>query len=274
MISAPETDVYALAYLAHPQIRKHNNGNGTRLPGASAQITSSSLPHSRTLHYKATINGSDQTQSDTFEGELDFSSSEGVQFRTQSTDDQKSFIIPTIFVNSNAGYSDTTIGQLIIHKLDHELLEILRQINPQIETIAAGDNAVYVDIGLDKMIPLNMFGSGMARAAHVFSRCILGELRVLLIDEIENSLHHEGLLVFLEALLSVVAKRDIQVFATTHSLELLKILQGVLRRDTYSDMRSESKCIVLARNSDGDVRPYKYDYEEFDHCIQHGIEIR
>lgn len=205
---------------------------------------------------------------------MDFSSSEGIKFGPRPTDDQKSFIIPTVFVNSNAGYSDTTIGQLIVNKLDHELLEILRQINPQIEKIAPSDDAVYVDVGLDKMIPLNMFGSGMARAAHVFSRCILGESRVLLIDEIENGLHHKGLLVFLEALLPAVAKRDIQVFATTHSLELLKILQGVLRRDTYSDMRSESKCFVLARNSVGDVRPYKYDYDEFDHCIQHGIEIR
>ena len=273
-ISAPEANLYADPQLSLPGIRRQENGNGVSESSAPARISSSSLPGQRSLRYTATINdGSDSLEQQTFDGELDFSSSEGIQFRTRSTE-QQSLIVPALLVSSRASYRGTAIQDLVINKLDEELLKILCPINPQIEKFAASGDTIYIDIGLEKMIPLNMFGSGMARAAHVFSHCILGKSQVLLIDEVENGLHHEGLSVFLKALLAVVAERSIQVFATTHRLELLTILQSLLRKEEYLSMRAESKCFVFARNKDGQVVPYKYDYEEFDHCIQHGIEIR
>ena len=124
------------------------------------------------------------------------------------------------------------------------------------------------------MVPLNMFGSGMVRAAQVLSHCLLGRSRVLLIDEIENGLHYEGMVPFLKGLLTVAVRRNVQVFATAHSLELLKGLQQVLGLDECEDVRSDSMCYVLARNKDDAVVAYGYDFPKFDHCLKRGIEIR
>ena len=72
------------------------------------------------------------------------------------------------------------------------------------------------------MVPLNVFGSGMVRAASILSHCVLGNERVLLVDELENGLHHAAVRSLLQALLVLSRDRDMQVFATTHSLAVLE----------------------------------------------------
>ena len=172
------------------------------------------------------------------------------------------------------GYDTAAISELIVNKRDSELLEILRAINPEIQRIAVNGELAYLDAGLEKMVPLNMFGGGMVRAAVVVSYCILGNHRVLLVDEIENGFHHTTLRPLLEALLALSAQRGVQVFLTTHSVEVLKHLRKILGEDKYAKLRSSTVCYTLARLSDGRVRTYKYEFPEFDHCIAHDIEIR
>ena len=272
-VLAREADTYPHERLPSQHLRSQNNGNRVRKPDMSAQIASSSLSGSQTLSYRAIIDGSDNAERVAFEGEWDFASSEGIRFKTQPNA-QRSLIIPAQFVYPWTDYKITSMDKLVRNKMTKKLLSILRHINPQIQSVTTIGEVVYLDVGLDRMIPLNMFGSGMARAAHVFAQCISGESRVLLIDEIENGLHHEGVSAFLKAILAAVIERTIQVFATTHRLELLQILQGLLSNEEYATMRSEVRCFVLAKDSDDRVRAYRYDYDQFDHCIRQGIEIR
>lgn len=124
------------------------------------------------------------------------------------------------------------------------------------------------------MMPLNMFGSGMIRVAMVLSGCIFQDSQVLLIDELEQGLHYQAISFLLETLLRLAKEQDIQIFATTHSIEVIKGLQHVLGQADFTEHRDTTKCITLQREKDGVVRSYRYDYQQFDHCIEHGIEIR
>ena len=132
----------------------------------------------------------------------------------------------------------------------------------------------YLDIGLAQMMPLNMFGSGMVRTAMILSECMLRDSKILLIDELEQGLHYQAISFLLEALLRLAKEQGIQVFATTHSIEVIKGLQQVLGQEEFTEYRDTTKCITLQRDKDGIVRSYRYDYQQFDHCIEHGIEIR
>ena len=81
---------------------------------------------------------------------------------------------------------------------------------------------LFADIGLSKMVPLTHLGEGITRFAGIL--LALGELSdgIFLIDEIENGIHHSVLKDVWKAIGQVARDLDIQVFATTHSYEMIK----------------------------------------------------
>jgi len=178
------------------------------------------------------------------------------------------------YVTPGPGYNAAAIGELIVRKQSAQLVSFLQKINPNVTDIGTSGDLVYADIGLDRMVPLNIFGSGMIRAAHIVTYLLLGGERILLVDELENGLHPAAVESFLRVLLVLSHDEDVQIFATTHSAEVLKSLLNVLGEDVCSRHRSTVRCFVLQRDRKGIVRAYRYEYAQFEHCVRHGIEIR
>lgn len=172
------------------------------------------------------------------------------------------------------GYDATSISDVLIAKRQSELLECLRSVHPQIVGIATKNDTAYVDIGLDAMIPLNMCGAGFVRAAEIFGRCVAGDDQILLIDEIGNGLRHSAIRPLIEALVTLSGKRDVQVFVTTHSWEVLRSLEKMLGDDTHGRFRHQIATFALARRQDDRIHAYRYDNEQFVHTVSRGIEIR
>ena len=242
-------------------------GNGVK------RHSSSSIPfRTQLLRYDAEIHrGADQAPT-RFSGTL---IDQGDRFRpTVTPDSALGDIIPARFVHTNTGYDEATIADAIVQKKTELLLRYLRIINPRVEAVATDADAAYLDIGLTKMLPLNMFGSGMVRAAFLISVCIAGNQRFLLIDEIENGLHFRAIPPLLKALLTLSREQGVQIFATTHSLEILRGLQQVLNESECVDYQTTTNCYILQRDSGGLVRSYKYSYKQYAHALQHGIEVR
>lgn len=172
------------------------------------------------------------------------------------------------------GYDTKTIAEVIARKQQDILVDCLRRINPQIAGIAISEDMAYADIGLETTIPLNMCGSGLVRAADIVSCCILGQVHMLLIDEIESGLHHSAMPIVLGAMMSICQQQDIQVFFTTHSLEVLQCVQRVLGIDDFGRLRDETQTYRLARDKNDCVHAYRYDYDKFEHFVSRGLEIR
>ena len=182
--------------------------------------------------------------------------------------------IPARFIGPGAAYDTDRIGKLIVNKKDDILVGYLRKVNPLVQRVTVYENIAFLDVGLAKMIPLNMFGSGMIRTVAILAGCILGDVRVLLIDEIEYGLHHRAIEDLLATLLALTTENGTQVFATTHSIDVVQGLQQVLGQPGFEKHRPSTKCIALQRDKNGVVRPYRYDYRQFEHCISQNIEIR
>ena len=182
--------------------------------------------------------------------------------------------IPARYVGPRTEYDGVVIADVTVAKKADRLIRYLRAINPRVQGVAANGNVTYVDIGLERMIPLNMYGSGVTRAAMMLAPCILGHERILLIDELENGLHHAAMVPLLQALLTLAREQRMQVFATTHSIGPLESLRLALSDERFSAFRETTNCYTLQRDQDGTVRPYRYDYAQFEHCIAQGIEIR
>lgn len=171
-------------------------------------------------------------------------------------------------------YDPKVISDVSVEKRTDALIECLQAVNSRIRDIVVSGDVAYVDLGLNRMVPLSMCGSGLVRAAQIFSLCLLGQVRILLIDEIGSGLHYSAISPVLAALLKTSEQRDMQIFATTHSLEVLHSMQRTLDLDDYRRFQSSTKLYTLERDKNGDVRAYRYDYEQFRHSISHGIEVR
>lgn len=171
-------------------------------------------------------------------------------------------------------YDPKVISDVSVEKRTDALIECLQAVNSRIRDIVVSGDVAYVDLGLNRMVPLSMCGSGLVRAAQIFSLCLLGQVQILLIDEIGSGLHYSAISPVLAALLNTSEQRDMQIFATTHSLEVLHSMQRTLELDDYRRFQSGTEVYALERDKDGDVRAYRYDYEQFRHSVSHGIEVR
>ena len=186
---------------------------------------------------------------------------------------QRNLILSRFFV-SGFDYDVDSLSELIVNKKKSGLVEILKSIDGQIQDIEAPGDKIFLDIGLKKMLPINLFGNGIIRAASIVSQCILDKSRMVLIDQIEDGIHYTGMRTLLEAILILSTARGMQVFVTTHSVDVLKCLKNILKEERFAAIRSATKCFVLARDRKENVRSYRYDYDQFAHNIEHGIEIR
>ena len=155
------------------------------------------------------------------------------------------------------------------------LLKAIQRIEPQIIGFA-DDNAgvILLNTGLSEKIPINMFGDGMASIFGILSLVYAGDSKIVLIDQIEDGLHFKAVRTLLKALIAASRDDNIQFFITTHDLEVLQAIREITESDQFSDFQPEIRCYYLGRDKEGAIRSYRYDYEQFEHCIGSAIEIR
>ncbi len=271
-ISAPYTELE----LDPDASASGGGGDGRARTSASVgppggQSSSLASARRRLLRYDGTLQPRDG-DTVSFSGTLRLQA-DGVKVK-QTREPSDDLTIPARYMSPSIAYDASAIGELIVRKEVDRLRRFLKFVNPRIRDIAVSGDLAYLDIGLPRMIPLNLFGSGMVRAASVLAHCILGNERLLFLDELENGLHHAALRPLLEALLVLIGEHDMQAFVTTHSVALLQALLDVLGTDRFASHRTVTNCYTLQRDREGHVRTYRYEYEQFEHCVRHGIEIR
>ena len=114
---------------------------------------------------------------------------------------------------------------------------------------------IFADIGLSKLIPLAHLGEGINRFVGIMLS--LGELPdgIVLIDEIENGIHHSVQCKVWKAIGKLARELEIQVFATTHSLEMIRAAYEAFKDDDEYEFRYHR----LDRKRDGDIEAVTYN---------------
>ena len=269
-------EISAAATAGGVEAHQAGNGNGSARSMTSAvhngdQSSSTVADGARVLRYDATVEHR-QGSPTYFAATLEVS--DGDLRAASSGTPAAEPTIPARYVGPRTEYDGVAIADVAVAKKSDRLIRYLRSIDPRVQGVATNGNVAYLDVGLERMIPLNMYGSGVTRAAMMLAPCILGNERILLIDELENGLHHAAMVPLLQALLTLAREQHMQVFATTHSIGPLESLRLALNDERFSASRDTTNCYTLQRDQDDLVRPYRYDYAQFEHCIAQGIEIR
>lgn len=133
----------------------------------------------------------------------------------------------------------TKVSSVIERKKENELLDLLKIFETNIQGIKIINDSIHVDDVRfkDSTIDINNYGDGIFRALNIVSSALsLRRGDILLIDEMENGLHWSKQKVLWELLFRLV-ERELQLFITTHSLELIRYLIEVLEDNiNYSNL--------------------------------------
>ncbi len=127
---------------------------------------------------------------------------------------------------SDPAHDAIDYNRVILKRGKKKVEKLLKLIDPRLEAIESlqtGNRAplIYADIGLSEMIPVTHLGQGFCRLLDIYSELLAGEAKMLLIDEIENGLHHSVLPIVWKGLIAAANELDVQIFATTHSAECI-----------------------------------------------------
>ena len=104
------------------------------------------------------------------------------------------------------------------------VVECLKAIDPRIRhirTMASPKTMIYTDVGLSRLIPLGLLGDGVNRLLSLSLAMFEAQDGMLLVDEIENGLHHKVLEQVWQQLQTLADLCNVQIIATTHSGECL-----------------------------------------------------
>ncbi len=160
------------------------------------------------------------------------------------------------------------LGALRQRKQGDLVLGALQVIEPRLQSIednsASGSPMIWGDIGLPELVPLPVMGGGMVRIASLALAMATIEGGVLLVDEIENGIHHSVLADVWRVIDDMSRKLGTQVFATTHSYECLQAAASAIEGDDLSIHRLEtdedaSRCVTLDRSQIDSVVEYRME---------------
>ena len=164
-------------------------------------------------------------------------------------------------------------SQLEINSQQDSVLQILNQIDPRLKKLAVVSGkrnpALYGDIGLGRLIPVQLMGDGMTRMLSLAVSIATVPDGLVLVDEIENGLHHTVMERVWHAIGTFAKRHNVQIFATTHSRECFQAAHHAFHYGRDSDFR-----LFRIELSRGQLRTVAYDAEKMDSALEFNMEVR
>jgi AAA15 family ATPase/GTPase len=164
------------------------------------------------------------------------------------------------------------IEDLQVEKSFDHVLDALQSVEPSLQDITLGtDGAILCDIGLERMVPLGVLGNGISRMLHTLAAFVDARSGLLLIDEIENGLHHSALDKYWSAILRSASQMQTQLVCTTHSMECINVLCKVLKE---SDMSIDDLTVYRVEKNNQTHSIIDYSGKELDLAMENNWEVR
>lgn len=165
------------------------------------------------------------------------------------------------------------LNSAVKEKRLEEIIALMTGIEPRIKDIVPlgefGRTLVYVDIGLTQLVPLSVLGSGFVNYLRICLNCLATPGGILLIDEIEGGIHHSLMKPLLTFLLKQSIERETQIFASTHSDEIIKAFYEVAR-----ELNTKDVCALKFQQKEKTTSVRNYRYNDLMLASEIHLEIR
>lgn len=178
----------------------------------------------------------------------------------------KSHFIPSSMRQSNYHLA-TEYEKARFDKKADSLLKAFKIIDNTIEKIevfAIGSPVLYLQRENGERMPITLFGDAMNKLADIILKIVNNSKGVILIDEIENGIHYTAQAELWEMLFKLAIAYETQIFATTHSSEMIKAFAKVAQefsdKAAYFEMaKSEKTGLIKGIRHDVDTLRFELD---------------
>ena len=168
------------------------------------------------------------------------------------------------------------LSQARFYDFKFEVLDLFNQMDQNItdveillppSSISSNVN-IYIQHKKLGLVPLSSFGDGVRRLLHIALKLASVKGGILLIDEIESTIHTEALQNSFQWLAKWSKEMNVQIFATTHSLEAVDALLAV---------NENSSDLVLYRlePKENQTKVVRHDWSRLKRLRENlGMEVR
>jgi AAA15 family ATPase/GTPase len=128
---------------------------------------------------------------------------------------------------------------------------------------------VYVDVGLKKMLPVTVLGSGFFHTLRIALGINATQNGMILIDELEDGLHYSIFPKVAALLIKALENKRRQVFIATHSIELIEAFLTVAKESGFNDL-----CLINLSGTAEGVTVRYFDADEVQYAFDLNAELR
>jgi hypothetical protein len=160
---------------------------------------------------------------------------------------------------------------------EERVIEALKIIEPRIERIASVEglrrrSSIVVKLSdSDRRLPLGSAGDGLKRLLALSLNLIpLRGGGSLFVDEIDTGLHFSVMADMWKLVIETANRLDLQVFATTHSLDCVRAVAWV-REKLPAD---QARDVILHRLEKGSEKTINYTMDELATAAKNHLEVR
>lgn len=133
----------------------------------------------------------------------------------------------------------------------------------------SASGSVLMAFNSGERVPLGTLGDGMRYLLGLAISLVYADGGVLLVDEIDTGLHYSIMGDLWRLVVETAKKRDIQVFATTHSLDCVRGLAWLC--DNYPDLKNE---VSLQKIDPGINKSIDIDADGIVLAVEEDMEVR
>lgn len=226
--------------------------------------------HSNVIEGEYGLKFNFEINEESFESELRFD----LSTTTNTIDFPKKYVesLRCIYLTPKYDFNTSIQGleNILKNKDEDFIIEGLRFIEPRVKDFIFTEEGIFVDIGIEKRIPINMMGDGVRKIVSLLTVIYDCKDGIVLIDEISNGFHYSVMSNLWNVIIKAAIKNNTQLFITTHDYDSIKGL-----RDTALNIYDENVATFkLLRTSDDELKALHYSLESVDYSINQEIEIR
>ena len=191
--------------------------------------------------------------------------------------------VPTVFVSPDGVEPAALLrmrDDVISRGAECDLVKVLKQLNPDVESVgflSSADknykflaNGTLVGLaGTRDRVPVKTLGDGIRRLLVIAMGMVCAKNGVLILDEIDSGLHYSAMQSLWTFIVKAAEANNVQVFASTHSIDCLRGLASVC-----GDDQSTADDVRLYSLSNIGKRVVCYTGHEVSVAMNREIEVR
>jgi energy-coupling factor transporter ATP-binding protein EcfA2 len=185
------------------------------------------------------------------------------------------FIFLSPYAHRSQHYQLVPLSKLVEERGKEKVVALLQQLDPDILDIEIiTPNSIWPVVIVRHrrigVLPLSVLGDGLRRALTIALSLNLAQNGLLLVDEIESALHVSAFGKFFPWLVAACVEHNVQLFATTHSLEAI----GAIAELDSADALKEIAAFHLPAQGEA-VKPKRYSGDMLRRFVaESGLDIR